>query len=663
MQLITKVIPPQFVKVAAKFSLSDNPATYASELTAQLYKQHPYLGRYDVNLSIEGQDSSMGYLYGVFTVSPVSAPPPEEMQKRMDMISRGGEQPPASEETLRIPIIVDNKKAHSFDVFITHDGSFRPLSEERIASALFSSSPYMVAPKSALTGAQQFSAGGNFQPDAPTSAAGAGGGFGPPNSSVEKVSSVLARIGNTVSEDVANKVIEKIAVDQWLKSAFQTNPAFHQAVSKISYFKKEAESVVVDEDFSAAVLRKAPGGYEVTSVSADTFKVKVAFIANSHAETIPLSVRQEVVGSGYCLLSSNEAALERVGATDNLEKIASTGVYAVLPKAGAAERAIVLRDVVTFEGRNTKLAYIVGKSGASIQDDVAGIRCGDVDFSLIEGSKPRGEGTFLFPKLGQTSEPVFITQTVTEKGGDVSYLATKTLGPPCIVKKASVLKPVKVSEREYLIPEDSKFIPLSYGDGFRSDVGSIDKLASQNTLMNKVAVVSDGTQFEFCGRPVDNLKLGAVDYKTGLLVLGALGDSSSGAKEKLAEALSGDKVEVIAGKVLTPKSEVSVGDPEVTKVVSLLKADLTKEASMLAGPDTVDSVLSLNFITPENVQGYIDSLPEFEQATAKLAELLIGVRLGLSDIPEPAVSAALRGLERAILGLKKLQMRLSFAGG
>ena len=90
--------------------------------------------------------------------------------------------------------------------------------------------------------------------------------------------------------------------------------------------------------------------------------------------------------------------------------------------------------------------------------------------------------------------------------------------------------------------------------------------------------------------------------------------------------------------------------------------DLTKEASLLTGPDTVDSVLSLNFITPENIQGYVDSLPELEQAASKLAELLVGIRLGLSDIPEPAVASSMRGIERAITGLKKLQLRLSYSG-
>ena len=99
------------------------------------------------------------------------------------------------------------------------------------------------------------------------------------------------------------------------------------------------------------------------------------------------------------------------------------------------------------------------------------------------------------------------------------------------------------------------------------------------------------------------------------------------------------------------------------KAASAVSLDLVKEAAALASDaeqDTVDAVLSLNFITPENIQGYFNGLPELESAVTRLAELVIGVRLGLKDVPEAAVTAALSGLDRTIDGLKKLQMRQEY---
>ena len=52
MELTRKLRGPEFEKLAAKFILGDNPSTYPSELIAHLYKQHPYLGKYQVNISI-----------------------------------------------------------------------------------------------------------------------------------------------------------------------------------------------------------------------------------------------------------------------------------------------------------------------------------------------------------------------------------------------------------------------------------------------------------------------------------------------------------------------------------------------------------------------------------------------------------------------------------
>lgn len=662
MELLVKITPPEFTKTASKLALSDNPATYASELTAHLYKQHPYLGKYEVNLSIEGSDESKGYMYGLFTVSPASQVPPEETQRRMDMVSRPMDQPPSPEETLRIPIIVDNKKAYSFDVFISPDGKFYPLSEERIASALFSASPYIVAPVGALRDAQGFSAARNFSPDMPTGASGTGPRFGPPNSSVEKVGSVLNRVSGLVDTQQANELLEKVANSQWLTNVFRSNPAFQLACVKVSQFKKEASAQEPDT-FDTAVIQKAPGGYHVTSASAQGFKEKVAFISNVDAEHLPLHIRQEVASTGYALLSDNEEALDTVNLPTQLEKVASTGVYAVLPNNGPAERAVVLKDVITFDGAKTKLAYIVGASGASFQGEVAGIRCGDVDLDSIQGSYPRGEGMLLFPKTAQVSEPITIKQSIRYEDGQTAYVANRSFGDNILIKTAAVRTPVKTSQSEYLIPQDSRFIPLSYGEGHRSDTASIASLTSQGDLMNKVAVISDGTNYEFSGRPVDSLGLDAVDYKTGLLVLSAMGDSPAGAKRKLAAARTGKKVEVVAKNALTVSAPGgNVVEPEVSELINSMRVDLTKEASVLTGPDTVDSVLSLNFITPENIQGYIDSLPEFEQASSKLAELLVGVRLGLTDIPEAAVSSAMKGIERAITGLKKLQLRLNFAG-
>ena len=118
MELTRKLRGPEFEKLAAKFILGDNPSTYPSELIAHLYKQHPYLGKYQVNISIQGQDDSQGYLYGVFLVSQPSDVPAPDGTQQMGQVINQGQPAPDKENSVRVPIIVENKKAYSYDCLL-----------------------------------------------------------------------------------------------------------------------------------------------------------------------------------------------------------------------------------------------------------------------------------------------------------------------------------------------------------------------------------------------------------------------------------------------------------------------------------------------------------------------------------------------------------------
>ena len=666
MELVRNLEPPKFEKVAAKFTLGDNPSTHPSELLAHLYKQHPFLGKYVTNLSIEGQDDSMGYMYGVFLVSPPKEIPPSVAGRRFDSVERDADPPPSKEMTLRVPIIVENRKAYSFDVFITPAGKFRPLNEQRVAAALFEASPYSVAPEnsSAYMSPGMQAGGSNFSPSEPTSAY--GGGSMSPNA-VIKQGSALDKLSSAVRPEDVESLFEKISSTRSLRDSLSLNEAFASAMVKLASFASEVDANTTEEipsfdDYDAVVVSKSPGGYLLKFASADGFSVRTATLTNAQAESLPLDIRQEVISDGNSLLVSPEnVPLVGVEKTANLQDAVETGVYSVLTKNGHAERAVVINDVRSLAGGKLDLSLIVGPSGASFQEKVAGVRCGDVDLSSLEGGEPHGEGIFIFKEAGQVSEPVDIKYAVNTPDGR-SYHYEHPLRGVGSLKMANVMKPVAVSDVDYLIPETSVFVPLSYGRGYATDPVSIDKIASRQDTMRRVHIRSSGSEFDFSGRPVEKLaKAENLKEAEALLLLGALGDTPVSAREKLAAARGGELVDFVSARLVGGSKEKVAGDAEVIQLAEYIRMDLVKEAAVLAGPDTVDSVLSLNFVTPENVQGYLDALPDLEAAGSKLAELLVGVRLGLSDVPESAVSSALQGIERAIQGLKKLQMRANVA--
>jgi len=651
---------PVFEKTAARFNLSDNPNTYPSELIAHLYKQHPYLGKYKVNMTIEGKDESMGYMYGVFLVSHADETPPEMGTARMGETDRSADETAEKESQLRVPIIVENKKAYSFDVFITADGKFMPLNEQRVASALFDPSPYALAPKSEARPIAGASA--NFAPADPSRAHGGGAGAYSDFSGEVKQASVLDKVAAVVPSGEIDAFLTKVASDRSLLDALRLNSHFEDALKRLAIISNDslAKTAAIEDPIEAGdpvVITKTPGGYSVKTASADGFAPKETSIPNEVGERLPLDIRQGIVDNGAVLLvNQDNATLLGVEKTAGLEVIAESGVYSVMTKAGKAERAAVVCGMSSLDGRELDMCLVVGPSGAALQEKVAGVRCGDINLDRLDGGLPSGEGIFVFKTAGTVSEPLEIKHTINTRGG-TTYIYDHPLSGRGEIKTASVTRPVIVSDNQYLIPEDSVFVPLTFGSGYASDTIQIDKIASRADLMMRVRLVGDGSEFSLYGRPVFD-KTAGLSKADALLVLGALGDTYPGAMTKLSMAEDGKSVEFVArAKLNAPRRITREADEVSNKIAQAIRADLTKEAAVLTNTDTVDSVLSLNFITPENIQGYVDAIPDIEAAGSRLAELLVGVRLGLSDVPETAVSSALRGIERALQGLKKLQMR------
>ena len=82
-----------------------------------------------------------------------------------------------------------------------------------------------------------------------------------------------------------------------------------------------------------------------------------------------------------------------------------------------------------------------------------------------------------------------------------------------------------------------------------------------------------------------------------------------------------------------------------------------KEAATLQDVSTVDKVLSIGFINPENVDMFVGFIPDFEETIQKLAQLLVGARMGLPDIPESALKSSMERMDEVLDGLKKLVYR------
>jgi hypothetical protein len=159
--------------------------------------------------------------------------------------------------------------------------------------------------------------------------------------------------------------------------------------------------------------------------------------------------------------------------------------------------------------------------------------------------------------------------------------------------------------------------------------------------------------------------------------LGALGitDSQSAALLKVA-ASSGTATVAITRPVI---GELARGRDELVKAAHFVRAmpnmktDLVKEVAILTDPtgmelwkeagvtlskETVNSILSLNFVNPENAAVYVDYLPAIEKVSSVLAELVVASRLGLDDIRESAALNAMKQLKKVAKDLGHLREKI-----
>ena len=98
---------------------------------------------------------------------------------------------------------------------------------------------------------------------------------------------------------------------------------------------------------------------------------------------------------------------------------------------------------------------------------------------------------------------------------------------------------------------------------------------------------------------------------------------------------------------------------QATKVASALaeempdlKRDLIKEAAEIADEGTVDNLLALNFINPENLATFVGYMPKLEETSERLAEMLLYSQLGMNELPESAVERSMKNMEEVVQGLK-----------
>jgi len=325
-----------------------------------------------------------------------------------------------------------------------------------------------------------------------------------------------------------------------------------------------------------------------------------------------------------------------------------------------------------MQGMPTQMSLFTTGNSYALQPQIMGVLTG-ISFNLPEANPPRGMGIFYKTdgKSLMATVPYNIVSEVTVEGRTYYSVQTQEGAQLQIVMSQGLQRPVASSETEIAMPADFKFLPLD----------NPIQLAGGENMMKQAQAEAWNTMAEIraweggvklSGPVFEKLGSGEHDWADGLFWLAASGLQQNVALPVLEKAAhTGEVVRLFGLHPLSSREEwlsetakeaaadMRVFEKVLPKKVNLIKEaaaiSMDKEASAMIGVATVDSILALNFLNPENVSLYAEFIPQLKESAEKLAELVLACQLGLQSVPKTAAVRSMFALESVIEGLMSLK--------
>lgn len=346
--------------------------------------------------------------------------------------------------------------------------------------------------------------------------------------------------------------------------------------------------------------------------------------------------------------------------------------YCVKTRSGHDEEGMVVPKVINFDQVPQNLKLFLGKNTSTMQENIYGVRVHRSRFEPESCMPHVGQtGTFLFrpdKSHGLATTPVTIKSVVDDCGSLVLKVAD-LMGAPLKLKMCPSMKHLqriaKIAPGEYVLPGKMEWVPMkNFGVISDSKESFLSKEAGSRFSAHTATIINKGND-DWAVRGLDKYANEAGFDKGHMrgpevrFMLSALGCSQEKIAQLTKVAKASGHAKVANLKLLPLWSEkVAEKIPAATEMVEFarsLKANLIKEASYMDNSQTVDALLALNFITPENISKFVSKIPLLKGAISALASCVIASRLGMKEIPEEATSTSMSRLIEVVSGLEKLR--------
>ena len=353
--------------------------------------------------------------------------------------------------------------------------------------------------------------------------------------------------------------------------------------------------------------------------------------------------------------------------------------YRVRTNTGVTVEGYVIPKVIDFDMQPVALKIFIGKTMSTIQSRIAGVRVENSNFKMPDEVPKVGQtGTFVYQpddSHALATVPVTIKSIISEPCG-FKMVCADLMGRPIKLQTSGSMELQRITHEVngyHMIPKRMKWVPMS---GFGPVSDSLPSFAvkeaeeKQRGLPTQVIATGYGMYSvkgaskyaQECGWDSTGLSRGRTEF-----LLASLGCG----KEKIAHVLKdaertgradvfGLSQPPLGSEKIAAKKQVRA---KAEKLASMLRRDLIKEASYIDNAQTVDALLALNFVNPDNIAKFIGKIPQLKSAISALASCLLASRIGLKEIPEEAASTAMHRLIEVVDGLEKLRSAQEIAPG
>lgn len=491
--------------------------------------------------------------------------------------------------------------------------------------------------------------------------------------SAVKTASLLQAIAPTLRESDRDAFVEKVAADPFLRAGFRKSGIAATLVevmdTKLASANDRLQTLADSIEPSVVTFQKLPGGaFMVKSANVQAF----AGGPQAQGQVVPFEEVAEAIGApvakamqpGQTATAVSDPVELNTEEAADVSSVSEFGRYKVQTTGGKTMEGWVFPETFAWDESFSpqKTGLFVGEKGHAIQQDIVGEKVESEDVSPPIDI-PKGLGVFRSSDGTQASAPIEVKFGMNGSDGVPRYIGVDSFGNEVKVSIIPGLKtPQKIAEDEYALPHGWGFTRLNSKVSLAEKGESVGSSKKVNREKTSAVLFYNGAFNIVGGCGLDKVAADlrhSLDAVSAEFMLGLLGVDGVTAKQKVAEARRTGSVKLAGLKTIVPLAErfqesVKTASSLLSKLPDLRK-DLIKEAAQMEDQGTVDKVLALNFINPENLSTFIEFLPELEQCSEKMAEMVLAGYLGMKEIPIGAVERSMKNMEEVILSLKALQ--------